>query len=166
MLNILISLLTFVLILISLFMVLVILMQRANTNSGMGSAFGGGVAESAFGTETTNILVKATKWSAVGFFVIALVLYLLFMSRDRGGTQPSSNELPDIPVMEQTATEAPVEMDQAVDEATADDAATTEAGAAAEGVDASADPLEDVLNAIDEDAAADDQGDGEPNPGP
>ena len=77
MLNIIISLLTFVLILVSLFMVLVILMQRANTNAGMGSAFGGGVAESAFGTETTNVLVRATKWSAAAFFIIALVLFLL-----------------------------------------------------------------------------------------
>ena len=162
MLNILISLLTFVLILISLFMMLVILMQRANTNSGMGSAFGGGVAESAFGTETTNILVKATKWSAVGFFLIALVLYLLFMSRDRVGAQPASNDLPDLPVMEQTATEVPVAMDQAVDEVPADGAASNEAEAAAEGIGESADPLNDVLNAIDEDAA----GDGEANPGP
>jgi len=102
MLNILISLLTFALILISLFLVLVILMQRANTNSGMGSAFGGGVAESAFGTETTNILVKATKWSALAFFVIALVLYLLFMSREQGGAS-ASDDLPEIPVVEQAA---------------------------------------------------------------
>ena len=81
MLNILISLLTFVLIIVSLFMVLVVLMQRANSNAGMGSAFGGGVAESAFGADTTNVLVRATKWSAVAFFVLALVLYLLFISR-------------------------------------------------------------------------------------
>ena len=81
MLNILISLLTFVLIIVSLFMILVVLMQRANTNAGMGSAFGGGVTESAFGADTTNVLVKATKWSAVAFFVLALVLYLLFIGR-------------------------------------------------------------------------------------
>jgi len=123
MLNILISLLTFVLILISLFMVLVILMQRANTNSGMGSAFGGGVAESAFGTETTNILVKATKWSAVAFFIIALILYLLFMSRDGGINQSGANDLPDIPVIEEPT---PVETDAAAElPAAVDEAATT-----------------------------------------
>jgi len=102
MLNILISLLTFVLILISLFLVLVILMQRANSNAGMGSAFGGGVAESAFGTETTNVLVKATKWSALAFFLIALTLYLLFMSREGSVGKVQESDLPDIPVVEQS----------------------------------------------------------------
>lgn len=107
MINILISLLTFVLILISLFMVLVILMQRANTNSGMGSAFGGGVTESAFGAETTNILTRATKYSAFAFFIIALVLYLLYMSRDRFGAETAAADLPDIPVVTEPA--APIE---------------------------------------------------------
>jgi preprotein translocase subunit SecG len=97
MLNIVISLLTFVLIIISLFMVLVILMQRASSNSGMGSAFGGGVAESAFGAETTNILTRATKWSAFTFFAIALTLYLLYMARVTGDAQGMESDLPVIP---------------------------------------------------------------------
>ena len=80
MLVILITLLTFVLILVSLFLLLVILMQRASSSGGMGSAFGGGVADSAFGTDTTNVLVKATKWASFAFFIISLTLYLLFMS--------------------------------------------------------------------------------------
>jgi len=101
MLNIVISLLTFVLILISLFLVLVILMQRANSNSGMGSAFGGGVTESAFGAETTNILTRATKWAALAFFILSLVLYLLYMSNEEIGNTTDS-DLPDIPVVEAT----------------------------------------------------------------
>lgn len=103
MLNIVISFLTFVLILISLFMVLVILMQRASSNAGMGSAFGGGVTESAFGAETTNILTRATKWSALAFFIIALVLYLLYMSRETGSRTASQADLPDIAVSEPAA---------------------------------------------------------------
>jgi preprotein translocase subunit SecG len=102
MLNIVISFLTFVLIINSLFLVLVILMQRANSNAGMGSAFGGGVTESAFGAETTNILTRATKWSSIAFFVIALVLYLLYMSREGRLAQPESADLPDIPVVTET----------------------------------------------------------------
>ena len=101
MLNILLSFLTFVLILVSLFMVLVILMQRASSNSGMGSAFGGGVTESAFGAETTNILTRATKWSAFAFFILSLVLYLLYMSRADLSDQPAEVDLPDIPVTAQ-----------------------------------------------------------------
>ena len=107
MLNIVISLLTFVLILISLFLILVILMQRANSNAGMGSAFGGGVTESAFGAETTNILTRATKWSSLAFFLIALVLYLLYMNQAHQLEQGGDSNLPDIPVVESTP-EAPL----------------------------------------------------------
>jgi preprotein translocase subunit SecG len=81
MINIFITLFTFVLILVSLFLVLVVLMQRANTNAGMGSAFGGGVAESAFGADTANVLTRLTKWAAVAFFLISLLLYLLYIGR-------------------------------------------------------------------------------------
>ena len=97
MLDILISFLTFVLILASLFMVLVILMQRANSNAGMGSAFGGGVTESAFGAETTNILTRATKWSAVVFFLLSLVLYLLYISQVDKPAGDAGADLPEIP---------------------------------------------------------------------
>lgn len=122
MLNIIISLLTFVLILISLFMILVILMQRANTNAGMGSAFGGGVAESAFGAETTNVLVRATKWAAAAFFVLALVLFLLYLGRASQEQKATGDELPDIPVVEQTVpaestTESGVDVQQVIQEA-------------------------------------------------
>jgi preprotein translocase subunit SecG len=103
MLNIIISFLTFVLILTSLFLVLVILMQRANSNAGMGSAFGGGVTESAFGAETTNILTRATKWSSVVFFLLSLVLYLLYMSREGRLAEPADVDLPDIPVVTDVA---------------------------------------------------------------
>lgn len=96
MLNIVISLLTFVLIILSLFMVLVILMQRANPNAGMGSAFGGGAAESAFGADTANVLTKATKWSAAGFFILPLVLYLMYMAKTAPQAEPTDGLLPSI----------------------------------------------------------------------
>jgi len=112
MLNIIISLLTFVLILISLFLILVILMQRANTNAGMGSAFGGGVTESAFGAETTNVLTRATKWGAFAFFILALGLYLLYMAREGAARTAPDAFLPDIPVpAEQPVAPAPGEAD-------------------------------------------------------
>ena len=97
MLDIVISFLTFVLILVSLFLVLVILMQRGSSSGGMGAAFGGGVAESAFGAETTNILTKATKWAAFAFFIIALVLYLMYMSKTADSTV-SVEALPEMAV--------------------------------------------------------------------
>ncbi|KAF0094053.1 MAG: preprotein translocase subunit SecG [Puniceicoccaceae bacterium 5H] len=81
MLSILITFLTLVLILICIIMVTAILMQRASTDAGMGAAMGGGAAESAFGADAVNVLTKATKWSALAFFVVAFGLYLLHMSQ-------------------------------------------------------------------------------------
>ncbi len=75
-----ISLLTLVLLLISAFIVLLVLMQRTSQSGGMGAALGGGAAESAFGAETNNILMKGTIYGIVAFFVVALGLYLLYQS--------------------------------------------------------------------------------------
>ncbi|MAV39421.1 MAG: preprotein translocase subunit SecG [Puniceicoccaceae bacterium] len=74
-----ISLLTLVLILISVFVVFLVLMQKSQSG-GMGSALGGGMAESAFGSETSNVLTKATIFTSIAFFIIALVLYLLYQN--------------------------------------------------------------------------------------
>ena len=83
MINIFLTLGVFVLILVSLFLMLVILMQRASSSGGLGAAFGGGVADSAFGADTGNILTKATIWATVAFFTLSLLLYLGFMSTKR-----------------------------------------------------------------------------------
>lgn len=77
----LISLLTLVLLLISAFIVLIILMQRTSQNGGMGAALGGGAAESAFGSETNNILTKGTIYGIVAFFVVSLSLYLVYQAK-------------------------------------------------------------------------------------
>ncbi len=100
------TLFTFVLILVSLFMMLVVLMQRANTNAGMGAAFGGGVADSAFGADTTNVLTRATKWSAVAFFVLSAALYLTYIAQSSSAAAE-----------EEALTDIPVEVDTAAEEA-------------------------------------------------
>ncbi len=74
--NILLGILTFILILVSLFLVLVVLAQKAKGDAGMGAAMGGGMAEAAFGADTGNVLSKATINAAIAFFVLALALYL------------------------------------------------------------------------------------------
>jgi preprotein translocase subunit SecG len=74
----------FGLILLCLFLLLLILMQRGGQQAGMGSAFGGGAAESAFGAEAGNILTKLTTWGVVVFFVLSLGLYLGFVAVNHG----------------------------------------------------------------------------------
>ena len=124
MLNIFITLLFFVLFIVCLFMVLVILMQRPS-NAGMGSAFGGGAAESAFGAETTNVLMRATKWSAVIFLVLSFVLYLLHIHRaSEQRAAAEENLLPT--VTESVETEVPATTEPTAVEVTIPEAETAE----------------------------------------
>src|ERR1043165_2094518 len=73
--SLLLGLLTGILIFVSLFLILVVLMQKSK-DGGMGAALGGGAAEAAFGADTTNVLTKATRWATILFFVLAFALYL------------------------------------------------------------------------------------------
>ncbi len=74
--SILLGLLTFVLVLVSVFLVLVVLMQRAKSDGSMGAVMGGSMAEATFGADTTNVLSKATIRGAIVFFILATLLYL------------------------------------------------------------------------------------------
>ncbi len=74
--SILIGIATFILILVSLFMVLVVLAQKAKSDGGVGAAMGSGVTEATFGAETGNVLTKATINAAIAFFVLSFLLYL------------------------------------------------------------------------------------------
>jgi preprotein translocase subunit SecG len=71
-----IGILTLVLVLTSVFLVFVVLMQRAKSDSGMGAAMGGGSMESTFGAETNNVLSNATIKASIVFFVVSFALYL------------------------------------------------------------------------------------------
>jgi preprotein translocase subunit SecG len=73
--SILLGILTFLLILVSVFLVLVVLAQKSK-DGGVGAALGGGATEAAFGADTTNVLSKSTIYAAITFFVLAFVLYL------------------------------------------------------------------------------------------
>src|SRR5262245_9029662 len=74
--SLLIGILSFVLIATSVFIVFVVLMQRAKNDGGMGAAMGGGAMESTFGADTTNVLSGATIKAAITFFVVGFILYL------------------------------------------------------------------------------------------
>lgn len=74
--TILLNILTVVLIIISLFLILIVLAQKAKTDGGVGGALGGGMTEATFGADTTNVLSKATINAAIAFFVLSFVLYL------------------------------------------------------------------------------------------
>lgn len=68
--------LTFLLVLVALFLILVILMQKDKSGGGMGTALGGGMTEATFGADTSNVLSKATINSSIIFFVLGTLLFL------------------------------------------------------------------------------------------
>ena len=76
-----ISLLTLVLILVSVFVVLIILMQRTSQSGGMGASLGGSAAESAFGADTNNVLTRGTIYGIVLFFLVAMAVYLMYQAQ-------------------------------------------------------------------------------------
>ncbi len=106
MVNILIWLFTAVLILVSVFIVLVVLAQKAKTDGGMGAALGGGATEAAFGADTGNVLTKLTINAAILFFVLTFGLYLanIYASKHAKTTE---GQLPTIAVPAAPAAVAP-----------------------------------------------------------
>lgn len=83
--NLLIGIFTFLLVLISIFLVLVVLMQKAKSDGAV-AALGSGGMESTFGAETGNVLTKATINAAILFFVLSFGLYLahVYQAKNRG----------------------------------------------------------------------------------
>ena len=68
--------------LVGILVVLVLLMQRPSANAGMGSALGGGAAETVFGGESANVLSKMTTALTVILFILSFGLYLGFVAAD------------------------------------------------------------------------------------
>jgi preprotein translocase subunit SecG len=116
-----ISLLTLILLLISAFVVLLVLMQRTSQSGGMGAALGGGAAESAFGSDTSNVLTKGTIYGIICFFVVALVLYLMYQASAEEQLEATDATLLVAPETEVTATTAPAEDGVTVEVTTAED---------------------------------------------
>ena len=59
---------------------LVVMMQRSK-QEGLGAAFGGGITESVWGAQTSQVLVKATVWLAALFFILSIALARLYSHR-------------------------------------------------------------------------------------
>lgn len=100
------GILTFILIVVSLFLILVVLAQKAKSDGGVGGALGGGMTEAAFGADTNNVLTKLTINATIAFFVLSFALYLgrIYESKHAG---PAGGELPSIAAPAAPASAAP-----------------------------------------------------------
>ena len=106
---------TFVLILTSVILILLVLAQKAKSDGGMGAAMGGGVAEATFGADTGNVLSKATINASIVFFVLSFALYLGRIYEGKhasasGGALPSIS-VPVSATKSQTGQATPIKVD-------------------------------------------------------
>ncbi|HEV2318991.1 MAG TPA: preprotein translocase subunit SecG [Verrucomicrobiae bacterium] len=68
------GILTFLLIVNSGLLALLILVQLPKKDAGAGLAFGGGTADALFGAGSGNALTKITKWATAAFILLAVIL--------------------------------------------------------------------------------------------
>ena len=117
-------------VLVSLFIVLLVLMQRPK-NEGLGAAFGGGMTDNLFGAQTTNVLQTLTRWLGGLFFALTLLLSFLYVKQtaQKSGVQKRLSEAPAVvPATPPTAASEPVQVGD-VPAVSAPDAKTTPAPA-------------------------------------
>jgi preprotein translocase subunit SecG len=103
--NVLIVLLTAVHVLVAVFVIVLVLMQKSS-EQGVGAAFGGGMTETVFGAGTTTALVRLTIWCACLLLATTLILAVLHSHRSkRAGSlmQRSLATMPMAPAAQQPA---------------------------------------------------------------
>lgn len=71
------GLLTVLLVLDSLLLILLVLIQLPKKEAGAGLAFGGGATDALFGAGSGNALTKITKYAAVVFFVLLMIISVI-----------------------------------------------------------------------------------------
>jgi preprotein translocase subunit SecG len=108
-------------VLVSLLIILLVLMQRPK-NEGLGAAFGGGMTDNLFGSQTTNVLQTITRWLGGIFFALTLALSWLYVqqSKQAGGGSAVQQKLSAPTNVPPAATPAPAALPES---STAPDAA-------------------------------------------
>lgn len=76
-----IGLLTAVLVVDCLLLILLVLIQLPKKEAGAGLAFGGGATDALFGAGSGNALTKITKYAAITFFVLLIIISILQTSQ-------------------------------------------------------------------------------------
>ena len=74
------------LVIVSLLLIVIILMQRPKSE-GLGAAFGSGMTDNLFGTQTGNILNRFTVWLGGLFFLLTLVISIVYVKSSSGPTK-------------------------------------------------------------------------------
>jgi len=112
-------------VLVCVLMILVVLMQRPRSE-GLGSAFGGGLTDNVFGSQTTNVLARFTTWMGIAFFAITLLLSIITAKANSGKTAVQKKLLSE-PIPTAAAAATPAATPTATPAAEAKPSATPEA---------------------------------------
>jgi preprotein translocase subunit SecG len=96
--SIVIGILTAVHLLVALFLIVLVLMQKSS-EQGIGAAFGGGMTETVFGAGTTTALVRMTIWCACLLLLTTLTLAVLHSHRGRSSGSLMQRTLSTTPMM-------------------------------------------------------------------
>lgn len=122
MITILIYLITTIFVITSILLILAVLMQRPRSE-GLGAAFGGGMTDSLFGAQTSDVLVKSTVWLGGTFLACTLALAILHSYRSRSEFKASdllktpaaaAETAPAAPAPASTGIPAPIAPDAAI----------------------------------------------------
>ena len=105
--NALIGILTAVHVVVALFLIVLVLMQKSS-EQGVGAAFGGGMTESVFGAGTTTALVRMTIWCACMLLATTLILTVLHSHRGRTSGSLVERVLTTTPVAPASQTPPPL----------------------------------------------------------
>jgi preprotein translocase subunit SecG len=105
--NILIGILTAIHVMVAVFVIVLVLMQKSS-DQGVGAAFGGGMTETVFGGGTTTALIRMTIWCACILLATTLILAVLHSHRGiRSGGSLMQRSLT-TPVMPPTDSQVPM----------------------------------------------------------
>ena len=103
MIGILIPILLIIHVIVCILLLLIVLMQRPRSE-GLGTAFGGNVADTLFGSSAGNVLTKITTGLGVAFFITTILLAYLYSHRSPAvGGSKLGRKLPGNPVPEAAA---------------------------------------------------------------
>lgn len=100
--SLLIGFLTFILVLTSILLILLVLVQLPKKEAGAGLAFGGGASDALFGAGSGNALTKMTKYTSAVFLGLAVILTMLNAQRHQASTRNLQK------VLSQSSTAAPM----------------------------------------------------------
>ena len=97
------GLLSVVLVLDCIVLIFLVLLQLPKKEAGMGTAFGGGAADALFGAGSGNALTMITRYSAIVFFSVSLIMAVI-TTRGRAAQSNAFEEALDKPGQAQSAT--------------------------------------------------------------